>query len=93
MYYAVLRKEIKMPCSGGELTLRVGGVYEVRNGDSAQGTTVQYRSMDLSAFTPEPHGPWYEMSVKSAREHFVCSSRDLNAVIEESFMVCEAAYC
>ena len=93
MYYAVLRKEIKMPCSGGELTLKVGGVYEVKNSDSVQGTTVQYRSMDLSAFTPEPHGPWYEMSVRDAREYFVRSNKDLTAVIEESFMVCEAHYC
>ena len=95
MYYAVLRKEIKMPCSGGELTLKVGGVYEVRSHyDKVYGMyTVQYRSMDLMEPTPEAYGPWYEMSVNSAREHFTEPKQDLNAVIEQSFMVCEAAYC
>ena len=95
MYYAVLRKEIKMPCSGGVLTLKVGGVYEVKSHyDEVYGMyTVKYRTMDLMEAVPEAYGPWYEMSVNDAREHFTAASQNLNAVIEESFLVCEAAYC
>ena len=91
MYYSVLRKEIKMPCSGGELTLKVGGVYQIEFDDAY--STVKYRSMDLMEATPEAYGPWYEMPIAEAQEHFARSYIDLNAVIEESFLVCEAAYC
>ena len=95
MYYAVLRKEVKMPYSGGTLTLRVGGVYQVKSHyDEVYGMyTVKYRSVDLMEATPEPYGEWFEMSVNDAREHFTAAKQDLNAVIEQSFMVCEAAYC
>ena len=90
MHYAVLRKEVKMPCSGGELTLKVGGVYQIEFSDIADAIT--YRSMDLSEAVPEAYGHWYKMST-NALEYFTKPSKDLNAVIEESFMVCEAAYC
>ena len=96
MYYAVLRKEIVVPgYCGGTLTRRVGGVYEVKSHyDEVYGMyTVKYRCMDLMADTPEAYGPWEEMSVNSAREHFTEAKQDLNAVIEQSFLVCEAAYC
>ena len=91
MYYAVLRKEIKMPCSGGELTLKVGGVYQIEFDDAY--SAVKYRSMDLMEATPEAYGPWYEMPIAEGREHFAQSYIDLNAAIEASFLVCEAAYC
>ena len=94
MYYAVLRKEIKMPCSGGELTLKVGGVYEVRRVDVLnRWFSWEYRSVDLMEAVPEPYGPWYDMPEGDAKEHFTKPKTDLNAVIEEPFLVCEAAYC
>ena len=101
MYYAVLNKEIKMPCSGGMLTLRVGGVYELRkHHDNVYGiTTTQYRSVDTMGCDEDTqfgdsYGPWYEMTVEDARDtYFIRYYRDLTDAIEESFMVCEAAYC
>ena len=99
MYYAVLRKEIKMPCSGGELTLKVGGVYELRKHyDDVYGVfTTQYRSIDTLGLDDDSkavYGPWEEMSVEDARDtYFVRYYTDLNDAMEESFLVCEATYC
>jgi len=100
MYYAVLRKEVKMPCSGGELTLRVGGVYEIKDRyDEVYGfTTILYRSVDTMGMDEDTnfgdsYGPWYEMPLKQAREYFTEPFNELDTVMEESFLVCEAAYC
>lgn len=96
MYYAVLRKDIKIKCRNGVLTLKTGGVYQVaKTHDGA----VKYRTIDTLGFGDaldtygEPYGPWYDMSVTEAREHFTKPMQELNDAIEESFLVCEAAYC
>lgn len=102
MYYAVLRKEIVVPgYCGGTLTRRVGGVYELRKYyDDVYGvTTVQYRSVDTLGLDDDTqmgdsYGPWEEMTVEEARDtYFIRHYRELTDAIEESFMVCEAAYC
>lgn len=97
MYYAVLCKEIKMPCSGGELTLRVGGVYEICNHFS-KANTVQYRLVDTLDWTEQyqaasSFGHWDEMPKSVATEHFSKCFRKLSDAVEASFMVCEEAYC
>lgn len=95
MYYAVLRKEIKFELDGGVLTQRVGGVYQVAK--SING--VKYRSIDTYGFLDdsnygEPCSPWREITTAEAQEHFTTPVKDnLDGVIEESFLVCEAAYC
>ena len=91
MYYAVLRKELVIPgYCGGTLTRRIGGVYELRKHNGM----TQYRAVDTMESSPVPYGPWEEMTVEEARDvYFVRYFNDLSDAIEESFMVCEAAFC
>jgi hypothetical protein len=89
MYFAVLRVETKFG--------KPGAVYAVakefsqaRNQDVVRATKVTYSNTgnpDWNFLTAET------ISQKVARECFTRPTQDFDAALEESFMVCEGAYC
>lgn len=89
MNYSVLLEDIKHPCSGGTLTLKACGVYELCS--SANG--VRYRSIDTLGFGDaldtygEPYGPWYEMSLSDSVRLFTPPQESLDSVITDSFLI------
>lgn len=89
MYFAVLRAPAKIG--------KVGSVFAVSKVfDENRNAVVVHAA--LVSYTNSGKPTWNKLTCVTltqpcAREYFTKPSKDFDSVLEESFMVCEAAYC
>jgi hypothetical protein len=99
MWYSVLRSEAKLATSFSlvanvpsplqEVKYRAGTVFQVRK---SYDVFVRMDRIDMDGKFVDPR-EFVLVSVDEARALFTKPSKVLSDVIEESIMVCEAAYC
>lgn len=88
IWYTALKAEHILPHAGG--VLRAGLLLKVskHTGDLVKCTEL-YSNADMSRIG----GKTYFFTQEQCRSLMLKPSRDLSCVIEQSIMICEAAYC
>ena len=85
-YYAVAKKKTQGHTAGSIFRVyRDDAVYAIKQKFTNHPITLKTMAVDV--------GSPIAYSVEMARRTFTSPSKDLDSVIEESIMICEATYC